>query len=134
MVPFTLVKPYSNQSSSRAPRAATRGGQRWRAACVSTWLGEVKPVRRACMRGWIFGQDARARAERAKCSFAGLKTFTRAHKIKKGTTLTWAPRSNYERQARQRVSMNDGRQASLILFKFSSGLLQNQRGCRTGAE
>ena len=28
---------YSNQSPSRAPRAATRG----RAACVSTWLGEL---------------------------------------------------------------------------------------------
>ena len=36
----------------------------------------VKPVRRACARGWIFGQNAsrpaRARAERAKCSLAGL--------------------------------------------------------------
>ena len=32
----------------------------------------VKPVRRACARGWIFGQNARARAARAKCSLAGL--------------------------------------------------------------
>ena len=31
----------SNQSPSRAPRAATRGGfAAARAACVSTWLGE----------------------------------------------------------------------------------------------
>ena len=37
-------KTCSNQSPSRAPRAATRGGcfAAARAACVSTWLGEVK--------------------------------------------------------------------------------------------
>ena len=32
----------------------------------------VKPVRRACARGWIFGQNAQR--ERAKCSLAGLTT------------------------------------------------------------
>ena len=33
----------SNQSPSRAPRAATRGGSAAaRAACVSTWLGEME--------------------------------------------------------------------------------------------
>ena len=38
----------------------------------------VKPVRRACARGWIFGQDAWARAARAKCSLAGLTTMIAA--------------------------------------------------------
>ena len=36
-------------------------------------------IRRACARGWIFGQNAsrpvRARAVRAKCSLAGLKNI-----------------------------------------------------------
>ena len=41
------ARPYSNQSPSRAPRAATRGGlfscfAAARAASVSTWLGEIQ--------------------------------------------------------------------------------------------
>ena len=34
-----IARAYSDQSPSRAPRAATRGAAA-RAACVSTWLGE----------------------------------------------------------------------------------------------
>ena len=45
--PRCPVSIYSNQSPSRAPRAATRGAcfAAARAACVSTWLGEGKYCR-----------------------------------------------------------------------------------------